>query len=54
MDGTGTFIKIDTKCIIKKNSIISFCDTHIAILFPTESEIESKQYSLSLLFLLDQ
>jgi len=33
-DGTGTFIKIFPKWILKNNSIISFGDIHFATIFP--------------------
>ncbi len=33
-DGTGTFIKIAPKIVLRNNAVISFGQTHFAVLFP--------------------
>ena len=40
-DGTGTFIKIAPKMVLKNNTIISFGDIHFAIVFPPAKSAEA-------------
>lgn len=44
-EGSGTFIQIDKSYVIKNNTIISFAETHFAIILPPLNEKE-KPYSL--------
>lgn len=38
-DGSGTFLKISYKCILKDNSTICFGDIHFTVSFPNLSYI---------------
>lgn len=48
-DGTGTFVRINTKAVLTSSTIISFNNIHLAILLPTNTTSNPNLHSKSLL-----